>query len=137
MFVSAAVRSSKMSSRSDLFWSRPLPRQAGCLRFVQRCPEEKRLRRCYRRGPDQACRGNGGSDARSCQGRAWRLSKIEQHLSLSDVDHRHDPVIAVDDDDLVTDDEVHVSTPFGLDVQDQLRNGDDSHAGRNGHADVD
>ena len=89
-------------------------------------------------GPDQACRGNGGSDARSCQGRAWRLSKIEQHsLSLSEVDHRHDPVIAVDDDDLVTDDEVHVSTPFRLDVEDQLRNGDDSHAGRNGRADVD
>jgi hypothetical protein len=80
----------------------------------------------------------GRWDARSCQGRAWHLSNIEQHsLSLSDVDHRHDPVIAVDDDDLVTDDEVHVSTPFRLDVEDQLRNGDDSHAGRNGRADVD
>jgi hypothetical protein len=38
--------------------------------------------------------------------------RLEPTVFLSDVDYRHDPVIAVDDDELVIDDEVHVFTPF-------------------------
>jgi hypothetical protein len=37
-------------------------------------------------------------------------------------------VIAVHDDDLVADDEIHVTTPFGVDFDERRRNLDDAHA---------
>jgi hypothetical protein len=39
-----------------------------------------------------------------------------QSLFISDVDNRNDPVPTVHDDNLVTDDKVHVSAPLGIDL---------------------
>src|SRR5215470_11643331 len=41
-----------------------------------------------------------------------------------------DPVIAVDDDDLVTDDEVHVAAPLRMNLDQRAGNLDHAHAGR-------
>jgi hypothetical protein len=37
----------------------------------------------------------------------------------SDVDDRNDPVVAVDDDDLIANDEVHVPAPLGMDFDER------------------
>jgi hypothetical protein len=39
-----------------------------------------------------------------------------------DVDDRDDPVAAVDDDDLITNDEIHVPAPLGIDFNERRRN---------------
>jgi hypothetical protein len=46
-------------------------------------------------------------------------------------------VIAVHDDDLVADDEIHVTTPFGVDFDERRRNLDDAHTGWHHSADPD
>jgi hypothetical protein len=46
-------------------------------------------------------------------------------------------VIAVYDDDLVADDEIHVTTPFGVDFDERRRNLDDAHTGWHRSADPD
>jgi hypothetical protein len=43
-------------------------------------------------------------------------------LFQSDVDDRDDPVVAVDDDDLVTNDEIHVPAPLGMDFNERRGN---------------
>ena len=40
----------------------------------------------------------------------------------SDVDDRDDPVVAVDDDDLITNDEIHVPAPLGIDFNERRGN---------------
>ena len=54
----------------------------------------------------------------------------------SDVDDRDDPVVAVDDDDLVADDEVHVPAPLGIDLDEGRGNCHHADPGRHGCADV-
>jgi hypothetical protein len=55
---------------------------------------------------------------------------------VSDSDNRDDPVVAVDDDDLITNDEVHITAPFGIDLDEQRGNRHHTDAGRNGGADA-
>jgi hypothetical protein len=43
-------------------------------------------------------------------------------LLRSDVEDRDDPVIAVDDDDLITNDEIHVPAPLGIDFNERRGN---------------
>jgi hypothetical protein len=43
-------------------------------------------------------------------------------FSSSDVDDRDDPVVAINDDDLIVDDEVHVPAPLGMDFDERRRN---------------
>jgi hypothetical protein len=43
-------------------------------------------------------------------------------LFQSDVDDRDDPVVAVDDDDLITNDEIHVPAPLGIDFNERRGN---------------
>jgi hypothetical protein len=43
-------------------------------------------------------------------------------LLRSDVDDRDDPVVAVDDDDLITNDEIHVPAPLGIDFNERRGN---------------
>src|SRR6266516_4348888 len=54
----------------------------------------------------------------------------------SDVDDRDDPVVAVDDDDLIADDEVHVPAPLGIDLDEGWGNRHHADAGRHGCADA-
>ena len=54
----------------------------------------------------------------------------------SDVDDRDDPVVAVDDDDLIAHDEVHVPAPLGIDLDEGWGNRHHADAGRHGCADA-
>jgi hypothetical protein len=62
---------------------------------------------------------------------------IIPRLFLSDVDDRDDPVVAVDDDDLITNDEVHVPAPLGVDLDERRGNRHHPHAGWHRGADAD
>jgi hypothetical protein len=53
-----------------------------------------------------------------------------QSLSISDVDNRNDPVPTVHDDNLVTDDKVHVPAPLGIDLDQSRRYRHHADAGR-------
>jgi hypothetical protein len=55
----------------------------------------------------------------------------------SDVDDRNDPVVAVDDDDLIANDEVHVPAPLGMDFDERGGNLHDPNAGWHGGANAD
>jgi hypothetical protein len=58
-------------------------------------------------------------------------------FSSSDVDDRDDPVVAINDDDLIADDEVHVPAPLGMNPDERRGNLHHPHAGghRGAHAD--
>src|SRR5919201_7158472 len=43
-------------------------------------------------------------------------------FSSSDIDDRDDPVVAINDDDLIADDEVHVPAPLGMDLDERRGN---------------
>src|SRR5258708_25000050 len=47
----------------------------------------------------------------------------------SNVDDRDDPVVAINDDDLITNDEVHVPAPLGIDLDECRGNLYHPHAG--------
>jgi hypothetical protein len=55
--------------------------------------------------------------------------KVSLGCFKSDVDDRDDPVVAVDDDDLITNDEVHVPAPLGVDLDECRGNRHHPHAG--------
>jgi hypothetical protein len=54
----------------------------------------------------------------------------------SDADDRNDPMIAVHDDDLIADDEVHVPAPLGIDLDERRGNRHHADPGRHGCADA-
>jgi hypothetical protein len=54
--------------------------------------------------------------------------KVSRGCFKSDVDDRDDPVVAVDDDDLITNDEVHVPAPLGVDLDERRGNRHHPHA---------
>jgi hypothetical protein len=58
-------------------------------------------------------------------------------LFQSDVDDRDDPVVAVDDDDLITNNEIHVPAPLGMDLDERRGNLHDSHTRWHRSADAD
>jgi hypothetical protein len=81
----------------------------------------------------------------------WRLAKKDgpqseavpplTPFSSSDVDDRDDPVVAINDDDLIADDEVHVPAPLGMDLDERRGNRHHMHVtwhgGANAHGEVD
>jgi hypothetical protein len=58
-------------------------------------------------------------------------------LFQSNVDDCDDPVVAVNDDDLITNDEVHVPAPLGMDLDERRGNLHHPHAGWHRGADAD
>ena len=62
-------------------------------------------------------------------------------MRSSDVDDRDDPVVAINDDDLIADDEVHVPAPLGMDPDERLGNHHHMHvtwhSGANAEGEVD
>jgi hypothetical protein len=58
-------------------------------------------------------------------------------IGQSDRNHRYDPMVAVNDDDFIADDEVPVSAPFRMNLDENLGYLDHMHVGRNGGADRD
>src|SRR4051794_27841771 len=52
-------------------------------------------------------------------------------------EHRDDSVTAIDDDDLVVDDEVHMPAPFRIDLDQGRGHSDDAYAGRHRGSDAD
>ena len=58
-------------------------------------------------------------------------------FSSSDVDDRDDPVVAINDDDLIADDEVHVPAPLGMDSDERRGNRHHMHVTWHGGANTD
>ena len=58
-------------------------------------------------------------------------------MRSSDVDDRDDPVVAINDDDLIADDEVHVPAPLGMNPDEWRGNRHHPHAGWHRGADAD
>jgi hypothetical protein len=58
-------------------------------------------------------------------------------FSSSDVDDRDDPVVAINDDDLIADDEVHVPAPLGMDLDERRGNRHHMHVTWHGGANAD
>jgi hypothetical protein len=78
-----------------------------------------------------------GVRARSKKGRPPLGGRPKFALTIrSDADDRNDPVIAVHDDDLIADDEVHVPAPLGIDLDEGWGNDHHADAGRHGCADA-
>src|SRR5215467_1188491 len=58
-------------------------------------------------------------------------------MRSSDVDDRDDPVVAINDDDLIADDEVHVPAPLGMDLDERRGNHHHMHVTWHGGANAD
>ena len=58
-------------------------------------------------------------------------------FSSSDIDDRDDPVVAINDDDLIADDEVHVPAPLGMDLDERRGNRHHMHVTWHGGANAD
>jgi hypothetical protein len=78
---------------------------------------------------DEAGHGAGLALAAKRAASDRRPPKVSLGCFKSDVDDRDDPVVAVDDDDLITNDEVHVPAPLGVDLDERRGNRHHPHAG--------
>src|SRR5919201_1762700 len=58
-------------------------------------------------------------------------------FSSSDINDRDDPVVAINDDDLIADDEVHVPAPLGMDLDERRGNRHHMHVTWHGGANAD